>query len=73
MMRRRLAPAKTWPARRAASSRFVERKELTTGCVATSMSKIGRVHAANLSQELNRCRGMNMRMRAIGRKKREKL
>ena len=72
-MRARLATEKTSPARRAASSRLVERKELTTGCVATSISKSGSAHAANFSHDLNISRGTNARMMAIGRKKREKL
>lgn len=64
--------AKTWPARRAASSRLVERKELTTGCVATRMSRSGSAHAANLSHDLNISRGTNARIMAIGRMKSEK-
>ena len=64
--------AKTWPARRAASSRLVERKELTTGWVATRTNKSGTDHAANLSHELNMYRGTKARTIAIGRKKSEK-
>jgi len=72
MMRTRLAAEKTSPARRAASSLLVERKELTTGCVVTSMSKSGSAHTASFSHELNMCRETNARMMEIGRKNREK-
>jgi hypothetical protein len=69
MMRRRLTPANTPPASRAASSRSVERKPEYTGCVEMNMSRSGIAHTANLSQEVNIPRGINMRMRAIGKKK----
>ena len=60
------------PARRAASSRLVDRKELTTGCVATSMSESGSAHAANFSHDLNVSRGTKARIMAIGKRKSEK-
>jgi len=61
--------AKRPPARRAASSRSVERNELKTGCVATNISRRGNDHTANFIQDLNISRGTNTRIMAIGKKK----